>query len=319
MDAFRVYAKLNGLVEGETPEEAKKQATRILTHLLEPKGFEVMGVAVAMGDRIPGKMVTVEDDVAVDSATQVLQWLQTEVFSEEVRLSSPRTVSKTVPGSTDRISLQQYPLVVSVPARGKESAVEATGLISEAPEIMSHDFDLDDPADAEVAQYWKDRGITRKSKGAYMPVPKGQFGYGWHVKAVFPPEGIVALELGQKRILKEIEDTIKHQLSGTPVNVRGAQTPADAEPGETARPGVRHTSNMNVDPATDELVLFMSGLFATPISPDKLYRALNEKIGIRSILPKEVAETDPDAEPAEQPSPVAEQSDIARLLGRLFA
>jgi hypothetical protein len=324
MGEFRVYAKISGLVDGETPEEAQKHVQRILTHLLEPKGFSVMGVAAVAGDKIPGKLVTVESNNIADSAMQVLQWLQAEVFSEEVRLSAPRTVVRK------GFSLRQYPLVVSLPKKVRknkkdgeettlEAAIEAEGLISEAPSIMSHDFDPNDPADEKLAKYWQDKGIKYKRTGAHMPVPKGEFGYGWHVTAAFPPEAIVALEAGQSRIVAEIEGVVKQQLKGTVLNVKSARDGEEPDTTEDAsRPEFRYSAKVTTDPETDEMILTLSGLFSSPLSPDELHSALHEKIGIRSILPKEVAETDPDEEPAEKATPVTEKNDFSGLLGRLF-
>lgn len=326
MGEFQVYARISGTFSGETPEDAKKQAERVLSHVqeLRHKGFEVVAVAVDPVDR-QRKLATVESSESAENAMLLLQWLQQEVFSEEVRLSAPR--KKSIQGPSGTISVQQYPLTLSVPARGRDAAIEAEGLLSEAPSIVTHDFDPEE--DPETAKYWQARGIEKR-RGAHMPVPEGAFGYGWRVKTSFPSEDIVSLESGQKRLVAEMERVIKHQLRGEVVAVKGkSHDEPDIDLGgpetgakHVSRPEWRYDAEIRTDNETGELMLELSGLFTSPISPEEIHTVLSEKIGIRSILPKEVAETDPDEAPAAEPKPVAapfaEKNDLSALLGSLL-
>lgn len=322
MGEFQVYARISGFFSGETPEEAKAQAERVLSHTqeLKHKGFSVVAIAVDPVDR-QRKMATVESDEIAENAMLLLQWLQQEVFAEDVRLSAPR--KKSVQGPSGTISVQQYPLMISVPAHGRDEAIEAVGLLSEAPSIVTHDFDPEE--DPETAKYWQDRGIEKR-RGAHMPVPKGAFGYGWRVKSTFPPEDIVALESGQKRLVAEMERVIKHDLRGEVVAVKGKDhDEPDIDLGEpetgakhVSRPEWRYDAEVRTDSETGELMLELSGLFTSPISPEEIHTVLSEKIGIRSILPKEVAETDPDKAPVPVSAPVAEKNDLSVLLGDLL-
>lgn len=277
MGEFRVYAKIGGLVAGETPEEAQKQAQRILSHLLEPRGFEVVGVAAVAGDRIPGRMATVEDaEPAVDpGAAQVFKWLNQNVFSEEVRLAAPRVTTK------HGVSLHEYPLVISLAQHGRQYPIEATGRVLEvSPDIMRPSYT---PSDVE-----KERGMPR-DPGSRMEIPEGEYGYGWIAKAVLTPEDAVTIKKSAMRLRAEMERAIEHQLRG---HVKTVQ----------------HADKFETDPETDHPTFTISGLFTTPINPEKMATALSEKIGIRSMLPKEVAET-------EAPK---EKGSLSTLLGSLI-
>jgi hypothetical protein len=256
MNQFRIYAKISGLVEGETAEDAQKHAQRILTQLLEPKGFDVVGVAVAAGDRIPGRMATVETAPAPGAAL-VFKWLQQHAFSEEVRLSAPRVTKK------HGTSLHEYPLVISLAQQGGDP-LEAVGRVLEvSPEIMRPSYT---PTDPETK-----RGMPR-DPGSHMEIPEGQHGYGWMATtALSPKEALIAHKIA-KRLRAEMERAVEHQLRG--------QVQA-----------VPDTDHISTNPETDETTLMISGLFTTPVNPEQMARELSEKIGIRSMLPKEVAET----------------------------
>lgn len=278
MGEFRVYAKLSGLVDGETPEEAQKHVQRILTHLLEPKGFSVMGVAAVAGDKIPGKLVTVEDDEAPVNAgaARLLKLIQREFFGEDVRLSAPRI------RKMGDLSLHEYPLEI------KLGNLEAIGRVLEVnPDLMKPGIQWS-AADKEK------HGFTDEPP-AHMDIPEGHYGYGWQAKLELDPLDIGKAKNASGRLKAEMVRTVEQKLKGT---VEYA------------------TADVSTD--TENPVIVTSGLFSTPISPDEIAAVLHEKIGIRSILPKEVAETDPDEEPAEKPTPVTEKNDFSSLLGRLF-
>lgn len=312
MDQFRVMAKIGGLISGDTPDAARSHAQKILTQLLEPKGFEVIGVAVVAGDKIPGRLATVE--TATDGGTgavNVLKWLGKNVFAEGVRLATQRV--KAVGG----FKLRQYPLTVELGHPGSIDYIEAEGSVSEVPPdfyvsvaAKSPKIDVPDTGAPEVApevdpEIAPEVEPTAQAPSApdtehKMQIPAGEFGYGWNLKTIFDPETAAFSDKAEKRLSSEMERIIKLQLHGSPQKIAGR----------------RSVSSQTVDNETGELTLVVRGLFTSPIEPEKLSHSLSEKIGIRSMLPKEVAETDLGAKPAA--TSVSEKNDVSGLLGSLF-
>jgi hypothetical protein len=156
MATFKVFAKISGMIDAATPEEAQKHAERVLSHLLEPKGFDLMGVAPAP-QRAAEPAHT--DESSESEAFKILRSIDAEIFRGH--------------------SIQQFPLTIDV------AGFEAMGTVVEIPKEgirEPNDFmpkppkDHPDDPDPEVPP------------GEKFDVPEDHTIYAWKAKIDLEPE-----------------------------------------------------------------------------------------------------------------------------------
>lgn len=248
MGSFRVIAKISGMIDAGSPEEAQKHAERVLSHLLAPKGFDLIGVAPATRAAEPAHTT----EASASEASEILHAIDTEIFRESVRLSSPRSIKWR------GHSIQQFPLAIDV------AGFEAVGTVVEIPKEgirEPNDFlpkepkDNPDEPDAEVPP------------GEKFDVPEDHTIYAWKAKIDLEPE-----------------------LAGKASNLAG-KFAAEMTHRVVSLHGKVHVENHYTDtnPETDEPVVFSVGIFSAPVSPEEMALAMGEQLGMQGILPKEVA------------------------------
>jgi hypothetical protein len=194
MPEFEAFARIRFSLEAEDDVEAKSKASKILTHLLDPKGIDVVGFGVR-------ELVHTESVKESEGAKRLLRALSREVFTESVRLSHPR--KKTWRG----VTIQEWPLSIMV---GKN---EATGTVVEVPREVQK----------EPHPGYPEAGIE-PDPGEVFDVPEGHYTYGWNARAFFDPEEVGKVARAAREFTKEMVKAITKAGGKVAASVSRADT-----------------------------------------------------------------------------------------------
>lgn len=169
---------------------------------------------------------------------------------------SERTASLAAPHKrTWRGSqVMEYPLSLEVDGH------EVTGSIVHIPSDLRKEPSGGDP-EAEIGP----------EGGEQFPVSEGHSIYAWNATATLPHEDIGKAQSVAKDVTKAILQQVETKLRGT---------------------GIHVVARSDIEADGERPLAVSQGVFTSPMEPDQIKTALSEKLGIRSILPKSVAESE---------------------------